>query len=95
MDQQVKIPPGKASEPLPVDKKPRLGEGRVLEAYPFQWQGDENGRSSSWCFKAGVIDELRLMYADIVRQPLPDHLGELVSSLIKQEDRHPRQLKGR
>lgn len=72
----------------------RPTKGRATESFPFNWQGDEHGQPSSWCFRAGVIAELRSMYADIVCQPLPDHIGELVSSLIKQEDQKQRKLKG-
>jgi len=84
-----------------IDESPRIkksehrpAKGRATESIPFNWQDDERNQSSNWCFRAGVIAELRSMYADIVCQPLPDHIGELVSSLIKQEDQKQRKLKG-
>ena len=61
--------------------------GRAFVSVPFAWHGDDRLSALDRLAQARIVTELRSMYADLVEQPLPDRIVELLAALDRRDDR--------
>lgn len=66
-------------------KASKRGAGSFITV-PFQWYAIDSSGTDQWHTGGSIASELRSLYADIIRQPLPENIGRLASSLGKSEN---------
>jgi len=84
--------PNKHSRSVIYDNGKDAGRTGILKVVPFRWQKSQYSQRNRWHAGDEIVSGLHSIYADIIRQPLPEHLKELVSSLIQNQSKGHKQL---